>query len=241
MDFMQQRSLLASSLALCVLGACHSTPLPRSSAPSTLSSTLSWDDVTLGPGDLLRVGVFAHPELSTPYGVQPSGTRVDPQGNLSMPLVGPIAVRGLTLQGAREAITAAFAEYVKDPRIDVSIVEQASRRFYLYGEVQKPGSFVLDRPLHLYQALALGGGFTPRASREEVVLLRGTPESLEVHVFDGETPGPAGLIALRADDFVFVRRSGAGRFSDEVLPYLSGVGSALGSAATLILIEDRIE
>jgi protein involved in polysaccharide export with SLBB domain len=238
---MLHRYYLAASLALCALASCRSTPLPRSSAPSSLSSTLSWGDVTLGPGDLLRVGVFAHPELSTPYSVQPSGTRIDPQGNLSMPLVGPIALRGLTLQGAREAITAAFAQYVKDPKIDVALVEQVSRRFYLYGEVQKPGSYVLDRPLYLYQALALGGGFTTRARRDEVVLLRGTPENLEVHVFDGETPGREGLIAVRPDDFVFVRRSNAGSFTDEVLPYLSGIGSALGSAATLILIEDRIE
>jgi hypothetical protein len=92
----------------------------------------------------------------------------------------------------------------------------------------------------LYQALALGGGFTPRARREEIVLLRGTPENLEVFVFDGEYPETKGMNAIRPDDFVFVRRSGSGRFTDEVLPILSGIGSALGSIATVLLIEDQI-
>lgn len=210
-------SFLVQSSTACLLAllssACHSPPLPQSSAAtSTYSTELARDDPKLGPGDLVRVGVFGHPELSTPYG-PPSGTRVDAQGLLSLPLVGTVAVGGEDLSQARESIRASFAQFVQDPRVDVSVVEFAARRFYLYGEVNHPGAYVIDRPLDMYQALAFGGGFTARARRAEIVVLRGRPENLEVFVIDGEHPDPHSMIAVRPDDLLFVRRSGAGKFS----------------------------
>lgn len=233
---------LIAACAATTLAACASQgELPTSTAArSTLSNELSWNEMTLGPGDLVRVGVHGRPELSTPTNANPSGTRVGADGALSLPLAGDVRVAGLTIDAARTAITAAYARYLKNPRVDVNVVEWSSRRFYLFGEVTRPGAYVIDRPMNLYQALAQGGGFTPRARRTEVVLLRGTPDDLEVLVFDGETPERSGFSAVRPDDFVFVRRSGAGAFSDEVLPYLTGIGSTLSSVATAILIEDRI-
>jgi polysaccharide export outer membrane protein len=166
---------------------------------------------------------------------------VAPDGRLSLPLVGPIDVRGTDLEEARARITTALAQFVQDPRVDLSVVEYASRRVYLYGEVREPGAYVLDRPLNVYQALSLGGGFTRQADRKKVVLVRGTPEDLEVIVVDGETPEAGGFTALRSDDFIFVRRSGAGRISDEILPYLTGISTSLASAATLLLVEERLD
>jgi polysaccharide export outer membrane protein len=235
----------ATWLLACVAGlfaGCAATgELPVTTASvSTLTTDLSSAHVTLGSGDLVRVTVFGHPELSTPIIANPSGTRVDPEGNLSLPLIGSVLVKDLSVGAARDAVEAAFAHYVKEPRVDLSVVEFSARRFYLYGEVTAPGSYVLDRPLNLYQALSYGRGFTPAAKREEVVLMRGTPDDLEVLVFDGETPSAASLVVVQPDDFVFVRRSGAGRFSHEALPVLLGIGSALGSIATLLLVEDQL-
>ncbi len=233
---------LVVSAAVALLAGCAAQgELPPSTARvSTLSTDLATSPVTLGPGDLVRVTVFGHPELSTPIVANPSGTRVDPEGNLSLPLIGSVVVKDLSVGAARTAVEAAFERYVKEPHVDLSVVEFSARRFYLFGEVMAPGSYVLDRPLDLYQALSYGKGFTPAARREEVVLLRGRPGNLEVHVFDGETPSADALVVVQPDDFVFVRRSGAGRFSHEALPILQGIGSALGSVATLLLVEDQI-
>ncbi len=226
---------------LLVLG-CRAPPLPEpSSPPWSFSSSAQGMEVRLGPGDVLRVGVYGHPDLSTPTYDAPHGTRIDPAGFLSLPLVGPIAVGDLTVAEARAAIMEALMRYVQDPRVDVSVVEHAARRVYVYGEVAKPGAQVLDRPLNVYQALAIAGSFTRTADRSRVVLLRGTPEDLEVLVIDGQAVDEKGFVLLRPDDLVFVRRSGAGRFSDEVLPILTGISSSLASAATLILIEERVD
>ena len=70
--------------------------------------------------------------------------------------------------------------------------------------------------------------------------MRQTPDGVEVHVIDGETPDASGLVALQPEDFLFVRRTGVGRFSEDVLPVLTGVSSSLSSVAPLLLIEDRL-
>jgi len=226
-----------------LLGACTAdAPLPESTAKtSSFSRELVWDDLTLGPNDIVRVGVYGHPELGTPISTGINGTRIDNQGLLSLPLVGSVPVGGKSVQEARALVTEAVAKYVQEPKVDLSVAEYGARRVYIYGEVHKPGAYVLDRPMNVYQALTLGGGFTAGARREQIVVLRGRPEALEVKVVDGDTPNIEGLFALRPDDFVFVRRSGAGKFSDEVLPILAGISSALGSAATILVLNDQLK
>lgn len=223
------------------LAACSSAPIAESiQLPASLERPAPLDDFRLGPHDVLRVDVHEHPELSTPLTSNFVGVKVGPDGKLSLALVGPVHVAGMTLDEARATITEAFAVYLKEPRIDLSLVEMASRRFYLYGEVNEPGAFVLDRPLNVYQALALGGGFTKQANRDEIVLLRVEGDRAVARFFDGQSLETQGFVALRPDDFLFVRRSGAGSFSEEVLPYLAGISSSLTSIGSLILIEDRI-
>lgn len=237
------KALALAALAALPLGACGTPPLPEViDEPAGAPTALDWSDFELGPNDVLRVGVFGHPELGTPLVPNgTSGTRVDPDGNLQLPLVGAVAVAGLSLEEAREAIQAAHRPWVIDPRVDVSVVEFAARRFYLYGEVREPGAYAMDRPLNVYQALAFGGGFAHTADRSEVALLRPSPEGWRVHLIDGASPGGNGRIAVRPDDLLFVRRSRSGRFAEEVLPILSGISSSLGSIATVLLIEDQLD
>src|SRR5262249_13014495 len=143
--FAPLRLVLAIAVATFAVGCASERALPQATAhESTLSRELSFQEMTLGPGDWVRVGVHGRPELSTPVVANPGGTGVGRDGNLSLPLVGEVRVAGLTIDHAREAITAAFARYLKDPRVDVNVVEYASRRFYLYGEVTHPGAYVID-------------------------------------------------------------------------------------------------
>lgn len=229
-------------LALALAAAACATPEVPESLPAQVPSaqTLAARQFRLGPNDIVRVAVHDHPRLSTPASQRFDGSRVDPDGYLSLPLVGAVDVGGLTLAETREKVTAAYAQYMKEPRLDLSVIEYAARRFYLYGEVEEPGAYVMDRPLNVYQALTFGGGFTTSAARDKIVLLREGPEEVEVHVIDGEHIEAEGLRELQPDDFLFVMRSGSGRFRDEALPILSGISSGLSSIGSLILIEDRI-
>jgi len=223
-------------LALSAAG-CASAPLDLGPQPavSTLTTSPDWSAFPLGPNDVVRVGLYGQPDLGT------LGTRIDMEGNLSLPLVGAVQVAGLSMSQAREAVAAAYTRFVVEPRVDLSVVTHGARRVYVYGEVTRPGALELDRPINVMQALALAGGFTPKADRDEVVLLRGVATELEWEILDAEDPTPRGFLALRADDVLFVRRSNAGKFSDEVLPYLSGISASLSTVATILLIDDRLQ
>jgi len=220
--------------------ACHVPSVPeRLSIPCTVVPEPLV--LPLGPNDMVRIGVYGHPELGTALTPDVDGTRIDSEGNVQLPLVGPVQLSGKTPSEARLALQEALAGVlVENPLVNLSVVEYAARRFYVYGEVQKPGAYPIDRSLNVYQGLALGGGFTRSAKRDEVLLLRAIEGGVEVLRLDGETPSPEGLGTLQPDDLLFVRRSGPGKFSDEMLPILSGLSSSLGSVATILLIEDRL-
>lgn len=231
------RALVAAALAAAIAAACSSPPIRIASTArtATITTKLSTRGFPLGPNDVVRVGVYGHDELST------AGTRIDDAGGLSLPLVGSVHVAGLSTEEARAALTEALAKFVNYPRVDLSVVNYNARRCYVFGEVARSGAIDFDRPMTLLQALSLTGGFSSKADRANVVVLRGTPDALEVEVVDLEQPGERGFIALAPDDLVFVRRTGAGRFSDEILPYLQGVSSSLSSAATVLLIENQLD
>lgn len=234
---MQTHRILPCAALLCaVLTACNSQPVKlRSTATSaTLSPQLDWSAFPLGPNDVLRMSVYGHEPLATP------GTRVDMEGNLSLPMVGAVQVAGLSISEARAAISAAYAKYVVDPQVDLSVVQHGARRFYALGEFARPGAIEFDRPLTVMQAAAMAGGLTGRGVLDEVILLRGTPENLEIAVIDLETPDERGFLALKPDDVLFARRNNAGKFSDEIMPYLVAASSSLASVATVLLIEDRL-
>ena len=235
----------ACALALALYStACRATSAdaPTPLDDSALAALSVAPELTLGPNDVLRVGVYGHPELSSlPHATTASGTRIDGQGNLSLPLVGPVQVAGLHVSEAHEVLTSAFAQYVKDPRLDVSVIEYGARRVYVWGEVREPGEVVLDRELTLGQCLALTGGFSERADRDYVVLARPRGEDVEVWVCDGEDPTHASSVVLHPDDTLFVRRSGTGEFVEEFLPIITGATQGLTSVASLILIADRLD
>lgn len=239
--FLRTARAAIAALAL-VCAACRIGSIPESIEPVPVPQAATAPELMrLGPNDIIRASVHGYPELSTPETAELTGSRIDPDGTLSLPLVGPVPIGGLTLEEARDKVSTAYATYMKDPQLDLSVVEWAARRFYLYGEVTRPGAYAIDRPINVYQALTFGEGFEDRADRRRIVLLRETDSGVEVHQINGETPDRSGLVAIQPDDFVFVRRTGAGRFSEEVLPILTGISSSLSSIGALILIDDRLD
>ena len=225
-----------------LLGACRATSLPESTTDvDTRSTVADWTDFTLGPNDLVHVAVFGKPDYST----HPAGQRVGPDGTLSLPLLGAVQVAGMSAAEVATAVEAGLTEYLREPSVSVGIMEYASRRFYLFGEVKQPGPVPMDRPLTGLEALAMGGGWETGANRERVVIVRAHPErgdgdEVEVITFNGATPGPDGLVQVRPGDFLFVGKAGVGVFSESILPYLQGIGMSVGQAANAIYTLDRL-
>jgi polysaccharide biosynthesis/export protein len=119
----------------------------------------------VGPGDILVVAVYGHPELSIATyagGVASQNTRlaglvIDTDGTIQFPLIGSVQVSGKTSDQLRQYLEVQLAAYVKEPKVTVQVAFAGNIRYYLLGQFTSPGLKYSDRPLHLLEALTLGG------------------------------------------------------------------------------------
>lgn len=129
----------------------------------------------LGADDVISVSVFDEPDLSL------RETRVSSNGTIAMPLLGQVTVRGLSIAQAEQKIHDAYlGDYLKKPDITITIVEY--RQFYVNGEVEKPGGYSYREGMTVQRAITLAGGFTERASRSKIILVRENSNGLPITV-----------------------------------------------------------
>ena len=106
----------------------------------------------IGPGDILQVTVWDHPELTIPAGSfrepEDSGQQVGEDGNLYYPYVGTIQTAGMTASELRDVLTARLSTYIMNPQLDVRVVGYRSQKVYVVGEVNRPGVLPLDDLQH---------------------------------------------------------------------------------------------
>ncbi|MGD8353502.1 MAG: polysaccharide biosynthesis/export family protein [Pseudomonadota bacterium] len=138
-------------------------------AEDTLSapSDSELEGYRLGPGDLVQVVVWKNKEVSGNF-------RVRPDGSFSMPLIGDIEAGGYTTDQISGQIERKLRSFIETPFVSTIVVEAASNRVYIVGEVAKPGTYPITGSLTALQALALAGGFTTFADKEKMILVRGS-------------------------------------------------------------------
>lgn len=236
-DISPSRPLRCLAACLLLAGACSSPPLPSPTTDISSATTVAdWSAFTLGPNDLVHVSVFGQPEYSPPA----SGIRVAPDGTLSLPMLGAVHVAGKSADEVAIAVQAGLAEWLLEPSVSVAVLEHSSRRYFVFGEVNTPGPYAMDRPITALEALTSGGGLRAGANGEQIVIVRAHGEDIEVIRFNAQTPGPDGLVRVVPDDFVFVQKSGVGVFSESVMPYLQGIGFTMTQIASVALAYDRL-
>ncbi len=145
----------------------------------------------LDAGDRLRVVVYGQEGLTNTYAISAGGT-------ITMPLIGAVPARGRTPQGLAADISARLRNgFIREPSVAVEI--EAYRPFFILGEVQAPGQYPYVPNMTVESAVAIAGGFSPRARKDRVTLTHtdaagtariivppGTPISPGDTVFVGE-------------------------------------------------------
>lgn len=120
----------------------------------------------LSTGDKLRIIVFGQDSLSNIY-------QVDASGRITMPLIGPIPVGGMTTAAATGVIESRLkGGYIREPKVTVEV--DTYRPFFILGEVTTSGQFPYVNGMTVQTAVAIAGGFTPRAQRGYAELTRRT-------------------------------------------------------------------
>ncbi len=144
---------------------------------NALEAERSRYEYRVGPGDILSIIVYDHPELTIPAGEQrraaDSGNLINPDGTIFYPYTGRIRVDGQTVDEIQENITSLLSEYIRDPQIMVRVAQFNSKFVFVTGAVTKPGRVALrNTPLTLIDAIQAASGFTSNANHHELKITR---------------------------------------------------------------------
>lgn len=160
--------------------------------PAVVSVSACAPNYLLDSGDRLRIGVFGQEGLSNSYAV-------DADGNVMMPLIGNVPTRGLTKEELAHTITKLLAKtYIREPHVAIEI--EAYRPFFILGEVTAPGQYAYVAKMTIEQAVAVAGGFAPRAWKWPVEIRRkanGGVLRIQAQPIDPICPGDTLIVAER--------------------------------------------
>jgi polysaccharide export outer membrane protein len=136
--------------------------------------------------------------------------RITGAGAVSLPLVGRVAIAGLTTEEAEQRIAERFAEkYLQNPQVSISLKEYTTDRVAVDGQVIRPGIFPVTGQMTLLRVLAVAGGFGPIADRSHVMVYRNNDQNIReslIYDVDRIRSGQADDPPIRGDDLIVVQR-----------------------------------
>lgn len=161
--------LLAAVLAL--LTAAFSTGAAAQNKPM---------EYQLGDGDSIRVLVFQNPELTVE-------TRVTESGTITYPLIGNVAIGGMTIPGAEQAIARALSDggFIQRPQVNIVLLQNRGNQVSVLGQVGRPGRYALETfTTRLSEMIAIAGGMGPTGADSVIVtgMREGRPFRKEVDI-----------------------------------------------------------
>jgi polysaccharide export outer membrane protein len=143
------------------------TPGPNSAEKTAESSAAAIDPnkYLIGPEDILFIRVWREPDFTLPAAVRPDG-------KITMPLVGDVQAGDQTPMQLTKTITELLGKYLNNPDVNVMVTDVRSKKYYIDGEVLKPGTYLLVTPTTVLEALSNCGGFRDFANTKKIRILR---------------------------------------------------------------------
>jgi polysaccharide export outer membrane protein len=187
------RAAIVCLLAALALPGCMSTSGPASMQPLAYAPApmpVAYDSAyRLDAGDKLRIVVYGQEGLTNTY-------TIDAGGSITMPLIGSVPARGRTPAGLASEITGKLRNgYIRDPSVAVEI--DSYRPFFILGEVAAPGQYPYVPNMTVESAVAIAGGFSPRALRDRVTLTHADSSGASRYVVPLGTPlGPGDTVMV---------------------------------------------
>jgi polysaccharide export outer membrane protein len=159
---MKRILITVAAVATLALGGCEHGMREFRHSEAFMASL--HEPYTLATGDRLRVLVFGQDSLSNSYAV-------DSQGHISMPLIGSVPALGQTTKSLEGQIAARLrGGFLRDPKVSVEV--EQNRPFFILGEVTQSGQYPFVNGMTVQTAIAIAGGFQPRADRHVALVSR---------------------------------------------------------------------
>src|SRR5437764_1297326 len=172
-DFNLVLSLACVSIfALSTASAAPETSRKTGSPTETVAANAAapvYNSYVIGPEDVLLVRVWRDPEVSGPVVVRPDG-------KITLQLLGEIQAGGRTPEALTQVVYDGLSKLktLDKSEVTVSVQTVNSKKYYLQGEVNRPGSYPLLIPTTVLEALVNAGGFRDFANQKKIVILRGS-------------------------------------------------------------------
>ncbi len=198
-------------------------PAPPTARPQPTPVSNNPNDYILGVGDRLQIDIFNVPEYSGEQGQH----QVSVDGSLNLPLIGSVAVRGMTLKQVSDSLTEKYGEYLQRPLLTLTLLSARPLQIAVAGEVKRPGAYTLAasatpntsanmgmtpaslKPPTLTRVIQMAGGVTALADVRQVKIRRsqagGTEQVLDINLWELLQSGDLQQdIPLRDGDTVYV-------------------------------------
>ena len=143
----------------------------RKTSPATAATTgtaagaVPPPGYVIGPADVLSIVFWRDKEMS-------ADVTVRPDGKISLPLLNEIYAAGFTPEQLRDTVTKAAERFIDEPNATVVVREINSRKVFITGSIEKPGTFTLAGPMTVLQLIATAGGLKEYADKSKIVILR---------------------------------------------------------------------
>ena len=171
--------------------------------PATAQVAADNKEYTVGVDDVLEINVL-QPEKITVTAA------VSPDGSITFPYIGSVQIKGMTLSRIQEEIQAKLSDgYMKYPLLSVILKESKSRKFFVYGDVNKPGAYPMELDTSVLKAISVAGGFSKNSTASKIEVLRPREkeagyEKINVDIKAVMKGTPEADIILRAGDTIMV-------------------------------------
>ena len=136
-------------------------------APDGVGAAVDPNKYSIGSEDVLYIQVWKEPDFTRQVAVRPDG-------KITMPLIGDVQASGMTPLALTNDLKEKVGQYVQHPEVTVTVMDVRSRKYYIDGEVGRPGPFALITPTRVLEAISIAGGFREFANQSKIVILRGS-------------------------------------------------------------------
>ena len=141
------------------------SPSPTDKTPESSAAAVDPNKYLIGPEDILFIRVWREPDFTLPAAVRPDG-------KITMPLIGDVQAGDQTPMQLTKTITELLSKYINNPDVNVIVNDVRSKKYYIDGEVNKPGTYLLVTPTTILEALSNAGGFRDFANTKKIRILR---------------------------------------------------------------------
>jgi polysaccharide export outer membrane protein len=142
------------------------TPAPKPEEPPLAAAPVDPKTYVIGIQDVISVRVWRERELSGDFVVRPDG-------KISMPLAGEIDADGQTPDQLKTKIVGALDSFMNRPEVTLEVRQVNSKRFFMTGEINRPGSYTVISPISVLEAISNAGGLKDFANGKKIIIMRG--------------------------------------------------------------------